>query len=366
MATHFLFSVRNSLLALFLGAVYYLHHGIHTDTKYFRYSWACWGLAILTRYTAVLFGPIALLLCGFALLGKKNRHEHWDRMMSKSFFLSPLIGFAILLPWLVRQHVSFGNALVGFRQASRQLQTYMVNVSMPWSYYFSNLPEMVTWVGIILLITGVLWVVLKKHPLGLSACLVIVFLFSWFSAYRYKEPRLLTSVLPFIATVGAIGLIGLWKTVLPKVPAKLLILAFLITFGSHTYREGRPWFDQYITLGYPVLNQASEHIRLNTDPDAVVMGSIGPQLAWYTNRRSIGIPGDQTKLHESLEKADIVMVVDFERGQPSHAGEMLRYFRTTDISAGRVFEFKNSQFKAYIFDAALLLDRMDEEARSQK
>jgi hypothetical protein len=348
-------------LTFFLGAVFYFHHGIYSDKKYFALSWGCWGLAVLTRYTAVLFGVLVPVICVLALIRKDTRAERWGRLTSRAFVLSPLIGGGFLLPWLIRQQVTFGDALVGFRAASQQLQVYMVNVSMPWSYYIAGLPEMVTWFGVIALMGGAVWVIYQRIALGLSACLVIGFLLIWFSCYRYKEPRLVTSILPFVAATGSIGIIGLWKTVLPKLSPRILLVAVLLCFGGATYRATRPWFDLYIALGYPILNQACAQIQKSSEPSEVVLASIGPQLAWYANRKTTDIPPDETQLKASLRSTDWVLFVNFERGQPVYINRILKYLRTSDLAKGDLFEYKDQQFAAYLCKSAFLLNRMETE-----
>jgi hypothetical protein len=66
------------------------------------------------------------------------------RLASRTFFLSPLAALALLLPWLIREYVTFGNPLAGLKQASHQLQDYVPSVSMPWNYYLGRMPFMLS------------------------------------------------------------------------------------------------------------------------------------------------------------------------------------------------------------------------------
>jgi hypothetical protein len=139
------------------------------------------------------------------------------------------------------------------------------------------------------------------------------------------------------------------------------LVAVLLCFGGATYRATRPWFDLYIALGYPILNQACAQIQKSSEPSEVVLASIGPQLAWYANRKTTDIPPDETQLKASLRSTDWVLFVNFERGQPVYINRILKYLRTSDLAKGDLFEYKDQQFAAYLCKSAFLLNRMETE-----
>ena len=344
-------------LTFFLGAVLYMHHGLYNDRRYFKFSWMCFGLAMLTRYTAVLFGPILILMLGIALLVRDGKEEIRSRIFSRAFFSTPLIAAGILAPWLIRQQVTFGDAFVGFKQASGQLQVYLPNVSMSWFFYLVNLPGMITWIGVSLMTVGVVWTLKKRNLLGLNCILVSIFLLTWFSFYRFKEVRLLTSILPFLAVLASLGAVELRKQFTPRVDPRLWGIVVALVLGTSSYLTTKPFFTQYVTRGYPVLNQAMSFIRNNSVEQAVIMSSIGPQLFWYTHRKTTRIPRRED-LAKALDSADWVLLVNFARGQPRYASRLLSKFNRTDVEEGHLHVFANQQFQAYVISAEELRKRL--------
>jgi 4-amino-4-deoxy-L-arabinose transferase-like glycosyltransferase len=128
-------------LAFFTAAVWCFYFGIYLDQRFFLCSWVCWALALLTRYTASLFLPVIFLFILIAVW--RGGPEARSRLRSRVFFWSPLAALALLAPWFIREYVTFGNPLVGLRQASHQLQDYLPGLSMPWNYYLRRMPGLV-------------------------------------------------------------------------------------------------------------------------------------------------------------------------------------------------------------------------------
>jgi 4-amino-4-deoxy-L-arabinose transferase-like glycosyltransferase len=344
-------------ITFFLGAVLYMHNGMYKDRRYFSYSWLCFGLALLTRYTALLFAPILLLMLGCALIIADQRQEIRSRLLSGSFFLSPLIAAALLMPWLARQQMTFGDVLVGFRQASGQLQVYAPKVSMPWDFYLVNLPGMITWVGVALMALGVLSALQRRDVLGITCILASAFMILWFSLYRFKEVRLITSTLPFLAVLAALGSMRLREQFAPQLDPRWWGVAVGVVLGIQSSLITRPLLMHSVALGYPVLNQAFEFITAETEPGATIMSSIEPQLFWYTRRRTAFIPARED-LAGALESSDWVILVSFERGQPDYALRLLSRFSQSDIEQGHIHMFANQQFQAYVISAGELKKRL--------
>jgi 4-amino-4-deoxy-L-arabinose transferase-like glycosyltransferase len=191
-------------LAFFAAAVWFFYFGAYQDRRFFPWSWICWALAFLTRYNASLFLPVIALFVSLALwLGGEGTRR---RLASRTFFLSPLAALALLLPWLIREYVTFGNPLAGLKQASHQLQDYVPSVSMPRNYYLGRMPFMLSPVIALLFVAGVIWTCWQRDRFALHNVLVAALILAWFSCYRYKEERLVSSALPFIAVVAAVVL----------------------------------------------------------------------------------------------------------------------------------------------------------------
>ena len=125
-------------LAFFAAAVWFFYFGTYLHPRFFLWSWIFWALAFLTRYTSLLFLPVIVLLVAIAWWrgGPDTRRRLWSR----AFFLSPLAGMLLVVPWLIREYATFGSPLAGIKMASHQLQDYLPNLSVPWNYYLRELP----------------------------------------------------------------------------------------------------------------------------------------------------------------------------------------------------------------------------------
>ena len=298
-------------MAFFAGAVLWFELGLRRDPRYFWPSWFCAALALLTRYTAVLF---ALFLVARLAVVVWQRGDELRRLRSRSFVIAVAAASVLVLAWLIRQQVVFGSFLVGFAAASTQLQL-AGGPSPSWYYYVVNLPAMLSPVTTGALAIGVGWAMWRRHAFTLTCALVIAGVLAWFSVYRYKELRLVTSVMPFAAIVGAAGLMAL----LPGVRSRrygwgvLAVFAALV-FGT-TYPAVRVSFTTHVARGYPVLLRTMHVLAAQTEPGALVMTTSPPQVFWYTGRRVMPFP-EEAHLPAALAVCDWVMFASFQGARP--------------------------------------------------
>ncbi|MEW6278965.1 MAG: glycosyltransferase family 39 protein [Candidatus Eremiobacterota bacterium] len=351
-ATWFLAEIP--LIVFFTGALFLFYRGLYGGPPACLYGcWVCVALALLTRYTALLFGPLCLLFTAFAALGGGRA-----ALRSRHFWLSPLAGVAVMAPWLIRAQLVHGDALVGFKIASGQLQRYLPGVSMPWDFYLLGLPELIGWPGLVLFAIGAVWAAVARDRFALHLLVVVAFFFVWFGAYRYKELRLITAVLPFMACVAAVGMTravgGRWPEM-----ASLASIACVLLLPVATWDliRVRPAIVGRVALGYPSFLDAARYVREVTPADAVVMGAPTPQLSWYLDRRVVPLPGQEADLRAALEGVDRVVVVNWERGQPAYVGDVLRRSRLTPGTAG-VTVFSDASFANVVIPADALSERL--------
>jgi 4-amino-4-deoxy-L-arabinose transferase-like glycosyltransferase len=297
-------------LACFGAAVIGFDLGLRRDPRWFWCSWIACALALLTRYTAVLFAPYVLLrlLIGSLL----RRDEEWPRWRTLPFVVAPVVALALVAPWLVRQHWAFGDALIGFRQASQQLAVYMPGVSMPWHFYLTRLPGLLSPTTAGLMVIGVASAVWRRDGAALNCALVIAGVVLWFSVYRYKEMRLITSILPFAAVVAASSVAEL-----PRGRQRLLLVPLVAAIFLWNHLLVRPVFAR-MTNGYPRFLEAMEFVRGHASPDAVILTASTPQTAWYADRRVVAFPPEED-LASALRASEWVVFTNFERGQPPYA-----------------------------------------------
>ena len=346
-----LFLTEIPFLTFFTAAVVFFYFGLYRHQRYFSWSWLCWGIAFLTRYTAVLFAPIVGL---FLILAFRTRNpEVRQRMWSKHFFLSPCAGLLVVVPWLFRQQFTFGNALVGMQGAATQLQVYRPDVSMPWYFYLVHLPEMFSPGLTVLLLTGIMWMVWKRERFGLhclGACIVIL---GWVSCYRYKEVRLVTAILPLMAIVAAAGLTKPFFPTQVSLRSYAVLTFLLASLFAVNFKTTRPTFQHRITRGYPSFLEAMQFLREHSSPDAVVIGANYPQIYWYADRYALDLQ-DEPQLKEMLESCEWVILTNFERGQKRYARDLGKKVSQADVQEGNAAVFQDRRFQTILIRSSLL------------
>lgn len=311
-------------LVLFCGACFCFMEGLYGEEKWFYLAWLFTGLTFITRYTCVLLGPIFVL---FLILGAFLDGEAVKKKLkSKTFWLAPFVGLLVQLPWLVRQQFQYGDFLKGFKYASGQLQAYVPGVEMPAYYYLAELPSMLTWPGLVFTLGGLFWSLGRKNKFALHITLVIAFLLLWFSAYRYKETRLITAILPFLAVTAGLG----YGQILPKAwkgfSNRWMTLLCLGALTVLSMRQTIPVFQNSHALGYPSLKNALKEGQQYFGPGTVLMSAPLPQTRWYADRRTVGFPEKEEDFEAKLNEVNFVLVVNYERGQPEYVARLVSKF----------------------------------------
>jgi len=337
--------------------------GLEGDHRFFGVTWIAWGCAVLTRYTAVLFGPISMLILGVYLF--RDRQGLLSALKSRIFWLAPVAAIVLNAPWLFRQYVTFGDALVGFKTASGQLQAYLPGVSMPANFYFEQLPTTLSWPVLILFVLGTWTILRSKSSTNWMLLLVCVFFWGWFSGYRYKEVRLISAMLPFLAIIAGTGLDFVWKEVVgPRVPAWIIGVLAVICLGV-IFPARSSNIRNTTTLGGPGFKEAMVWVGDNSPADAVLMTAASPQAWWYSHRETKGFPADESALAQILEDVDFVVVTNFERGQPSWVTSLGQSVTQQEVDSGGVGVFSDGRFQTLVVEAAMLKARLSTEAGSQ-
>lgn len=349
---HFLSEIP--FLAFFAAAVWFFYFGIYFDQRFFLWSWVCWALAFLTRYTASLFLPVIVLFVAMALW--RGGPDARGRLGSRAFFLSPLAALALLAPWFIREYVAFGNPLAGLRQASHQLQDYLPGVSMPWNFYLRRMPALASIEIAALFAAGVIWAFWKRDRLSMHNALVAALIVAWFSCYRYKEDRMVSSALPFVAMIAAVFLVKATGKLRPLARSTVLGAALAGCFFMNL-SVTRAAFE-HATMGYPVFLNAMTFLRDNASPGAVVLGANFPQIHWYSNLDARNIP-ERAALPDALRHSEWVVITNFEPVQKPYVLGLIKLVPDNPISRETAV-FRGTDFITVVVRSDWLLRAMGE------
>jgi 4-amino-4-deoxy-L-arabinose transferase-like glycosyltransferase len=350
-------------MAFFTAAVLFFSFGLYRARQFFYWSWLCFGLALATRYNAVLFAPIIITFLVLAVLLRDT--EVRDKLWSKDFFIGPFLGLALVIPWLLRQQLTAGSFLSGFQGAQAQVQV-LHRGKMPWYFYPVQVPEMISWIPTVLLLCGIFWALRRRERFALHCLLAGLTIVVWFSGYGYKGTRLVTSILPFLAILAAVGLT---KQLLPArvgspffygMLAVCLSVVFVLNF-----RDTRRTLTSVVARGYPSFLRAMQFLREQASPDAVLLGANYPQIYWYTDRRVMPLPRDG-RLKTALERTEWVILTNFERTRRASVGKLRQLFTGQDIREGRVLPFRDKHYWTILVRSDLLRQRLEEKEKSNE
>ena len=335
----------------FTGAVFFLYFALYVSPRWLYLSAVLTVLALMTRYTGVLFAPIAILFL-FIRFARKPE-EAWVFLCSREFLLSTFLAIILMLPWLIRQQLAFGDPLIGFRYASSQLSWYEPGVSMPWSYYLSALPQMLTVPGVALVLAGLALAICRTDRFALHCALVVGVILLWHSFYRYKEPRLIMAVLPFLAVLGALAVSRIVSPQNRMLRYAVILSLLLLVAVPSQFMERRGLRQQH-TLGYPSFLDAMQYLKRVSRPTSVILGASWPQIAWYADRRVIDYPARKEGLDKLPANVEWAVIVNFERGQKPYVTQLRNELNNADFIRGDAVEFHDAVFSTLLVRMRLL------------
>jgi len=338
------------LLTCFAAAAFAWSAALLRSPRWFPIAWGCAGLALLARYTALLLGPLFVLLTLTALALRAPGVG--GRLRSRHALLAPLLAVAVTAPWFAYQALTFADPLVGLRRAAGQLQAYLPGVSMPWHAYLTGLPAMLTAPTLAAVVFGVAWAARRRDAFALHCVVIVGVVLLWFSAYRYKEPRLVSALLPAAAILAAVGVTRGLTGDRPERLGLALVgtLAGVVWLGALSAQRT---LTTVVTNGYPSFLAATAFLRTHSEPQALVVAPNPPQLWWYAERPVVAYP-DAAALPDLLARADWAVIADFERGQPPYVATLAARIPASAFAAGDAARFDDGRFRTLVVRAALL------------
>jgi 4-amino-4-deoxy-L-arabinose transferase-like glycosyltransferase len=371
-------------LACFTAAVWWLHEALGGRSRAYLASSAAFGLALLTRYDAAFFAPIALVLALMRGTAIGPRELARRTLGKRDFWLASLVTLAVIAPWYVREALVFHNPFEGLRQSSGIVIAGQWGAA-PWSWYLTRLPLTAGWPVLIAALLGAGVAVRERDGAAMTALVTCVVVLVGHSSYLHKEDRYICAMMPFLATLAAIGVtrvlaawiggragarvaarsglrwLGPWFTswlsarvASAAAPVLVIVTGAAILLDDTTRR---------ISLdppGYPSLVEAMESIRSDSAPDRIVIGASGPQIHWYADRPVRQFPDDAGDLTDLLPRASWVVFVNYERMQPGWATDLTRRLTQADAARGDVRVFRGGSFQTVIVRAGTLAARLAE------
>ena|GEM_PF-2093618 len=337
-------------MALHAAALAAFYVAFQRGGVWFYAGWTCFALALSVRYTALLFGPILILV--FVYEWTRDRGNIERLLRTRAFWLAPLVAVAILGPWYVRQWLVSGDALIGVSYASQQIPTYSI-ASMPWYFYLVGmLPAMTPAIALAAMGSLIHGAMFSRRRLVVYALFGVLVIVGWHMTYDYKEFRLVSASLPMLAI--ALGVtVRSWMDWRPRgsalrwsAPAAVLILGLTLSvlIAGGRLRNG-------LALGEPSFLDAMAFLRASAADDAVLVAENQAQVHWYADRHTLRTPKQEEDFRQLLDEADWVIITSFERGQPDYLFPLTERAEMADTIRGDVKLFRDARFHTMLFRA---------------
>jgi 4-amino-4-deoxy-L-arabinose transferase-like glycosyltransferase len=261
------------------------------------------SLSILTRY------PNALLAFPFLFIVLKKKDI-------KSFILFSVIGFTIIVPWLIFNYLRYDNPL-GFlvvslsEIVSPSKEIVKKYFYYPPYYYLINLLEIF---GLPIFFSLFFFLNWKKENKLLFSTLILIFLA--FSLLPRKEFRYLVPFFPLFYISSSIGIYNAIKqrNFLLIIISLIFVLEFFVSLKLLTVKED----DSLIKVAYFLKERVSE--------GNFIIGENYPVLNYLTKAYVLPFPGDLEHFWKVVKTFNVsYVIIDKEITVPPYAFELENY-----------------------------------------
>lgn len=234
------------------------------------------ALSSLTRYPAILFFPAVLVLV-------LKRDIKWD---VKWITICGLSFVATWIPWLRWNMINaFGDPFASVK-AGFMTVAYLEQNS-PWYLYLTSLPELVSWVGVVLFLLGLASrETLKDRKIFIFFCWFAIGTIV-FSAFPLRGLRFAIDWFPPIAVLISLGVRRIWRLLSfrPRVLFNLLLASWLIYLVINTNFQAFVSVENTNNSAVKELPTVASWITVNMRKDAIGASDLfSPQLNYFSRR----------------------------------------------------------------------------------
>ncbi|MFB6088795.1 MAG: ArnT family glycosyltransferase [Candidatus Aenigmatarchaeota archaeon] len=299
------------------------------------------GLSFLTRYIGIILVPLYIIWFTY------------KEKFRKCFFI--LLGFfTALTPWIIHQHMLFGNPLWGFLS---NFKIYTTMTSKSFLYYIVNSYDIfgpltiVIFFGYLVSLKDLFFQNLK----GNEKFILILSLFIPFilTIMGNKNIRYLVSFYPIFCLLAALTLFRV-KRYGTKVYNFLIVLIVLLSIGSFYAGYDRVLKDRDSGLA---LKEAGLYVKENTGNEEIIMTQIysshypewnissnNPWIRVIGGRKTIPFPENKDDLKETIKKYDIkyVLVYNFGPIVPEYSKEIIENKEFVEIKTFNQWNYEKA------------------------
>jgi len=276
--------------------------GIEKNRKFVYISAFLTGISILTKYFGFFLVIFYLI---YIVLRKKM-----SIIREKEFYLSLIILFLTLTPWLVINTFYYGNPTGSIFE---NVDIYLpLPKNEPFYFFFVNSWQIF---GLIFIFVplGLYYSIKKIDNNNLLVLIACISSFIILSFMQHKELRYMVAFLPAFSCISAYGVQNIPKKLkffILVLIAVLVVISFY--FGFKVVAEEKIEVD--------ALKEGSLFIKNLTGPNEYVISESYPYLSYYADRISIRPPKDKKDFYNTFERYNITFVfVDVtEPGNPNY------------------------------------------------
>ncbi len=288
-----------ALLALFF---FWKGYVLKKGNKFLYLFGLCFALAVLTRMQSFMLAPPFLI---YIFLKEKLK-----AFKNKYLWITLGIFLLLLVPQFVLYSFHYGNPLqdivthyLGIGEKA-SVTGDVRTISLAIFDYFADIPYMLSWIMVIMLIIGILYFfadlfigfdkLLKNEEIQ-TKFFVFLWIASLFlimgyigSVAPYVEQRYITAGLPFLFLIALSPLVFVWEIIIKKFNinrkfAVGIILLIVVVLMISNLALSNSLIEQKKATYLPV-KQAGELIKADSNPEDIVMSTSLPQITYYSER----------------------------------------------------------------------------------
>jgi len=301
-------------------ATFYI--GIEKNRKFIYISSFLTGISILTKY----FGFFLLIFYILYIFLRKKVYI----MKEKKFYLSLVILFLTLTPWIMINIFYYGNPIGGiFENADIYLP---LTKNEPFYFFLVNSWQIFGLIFIFIPI-GLYYSIKKFNSNNLLILIASVLPFIIFSLIQHKELRYMIVFLPVFSCISAYGFQNTFKKINFS---GFILIAFLVIisfyFGFTLVNQEKVEFDP--------LKEGSFFIKNLTSSNEYIMSESYPYLSYYADRISIRPPEEKKDFYNFFQKYNItfVFIDTMEEGNPNYLQKELNTTKFEKVKSFSEFD----------------------------
>ena len=319
--------------------------------KYFKYNS---NKMLYIASVLVAVGTLFKLSTGFLLVScffYLIITERFKIIFKKELWIAALIFISVMLPYLIWGYFEFGGFVLAQASAHVSPETYFSGLTILKNYLFL-FPTYFSWPILIFSLIGffmfykvfLYYDSLAKGDVKLRRDLFVLLIFVIpfilvSSLINHNENRYIITVFPSIMIMASSFIILSYKWISKhsKIFAVILIILILGSSAMFQLQSADSLIKNKIET-YTQVKEAGEWLKQNSNPEDIIATKSQPQIRFYSDRKTIGLPKTEEEFESSLSPDVKFFMVSIFEAHPEWA---FSYSDRNNLSFVQVYIMKD-------------------------